>query len=212
MIRNSQPQPELLPAEFYAQSALVVARQLLGARLVRQLPDGTRLSGRIVETEAYTGVDDMASHGRAKRTPRNLPMWGAPGRAYVYLTYGMHWMLNAVAEAEGHPAAVLIRAIEPLEGLEFIQAQRRNLPLFEQTNGPARLTQALAVDKSFNTVDLTTTAGNLWIERGVTISDECVRTGPRIGLGKTPEPWFSIQWRWWVGGNLHVSVGSGKRG
>src|ERR1700694_3715745 len=80
-----------LPAEFYARSALIVARDLLGARLVRVMPDGTRISGRIVETEAYSGVNDLASHGRTKRTKRNTPMWGQPGYAYTYLTYGLYW-------------------------------------------------------------------------------------------------------------------------
>ena len=103
--------PALLPSTFYAQSALTVARQLLGARLVRVLPDGTRLSGRIVETEAYTGLDDLASHGRRQRTKRNAPMYGPPGRAYIYFTYGNYWMLNIVTEPEDQPAAVLIRAV-----------------------------------------------------------------------------------------------------
>ena len=98
--------PEIiLPRQFYAQSALLVARQLLGALLVRRLSDGTHIRGLIVETEAYSGIDDLASHGRARRTPRNLPMWGAPGRAYVYLSYGIHSMLNIVTEPDSHPDA-----------------------------------------------------------------------------------------------------------
>ncbi|HEY1408158.1 MAG TPA: DNA-3-methyladenine glycosylase [Promineifilum sp.] len=116
--------PEPFTASFYAASALTVARKLLGARLVRVLPDGTRLSGRIVETEAYTGLDDMASHGHTRPTKRNQVMYGPPGRAYVYFTYGNYWLLNAVCEAEGHPAAVLLRAVEPLEGLDAMAARR----------------------------------------------------------------------------------------
>ncbi|HMT21678.1 MAG TPA: DNA-3-methyladenine glycosylase, partial [Promineifilum sp.] len=111
---NRSPLPEPLPASFYTPSALVVARHLLGARLVRLLPNGARLAGRIVETEAYSGIDDLASHGHSRRTPRNLPMYGPPGRAYVYFTYGNYWLFNAVAEPDGDPAAVLIRAVEPL--------------------------------------------------------------------------------------------------
>lgn len=202
----------IYPPEFYNRSALVVARELLGAKLVRVLPDGTRVAGRIVETEAYTGIDDLASHGRAKRTPRNLPMWGAPGRAYVYLTYGMYWMLNVSAEPEGQPAAILIRALEPLEGLDHMARQRPDRKPHEWTSGPARLALALSIDKSLNTVDMTTPAAGLWIESDQIIPDELVRTGPRIGLGKTPEPWLSIPWRWWVVGNRHVSVGSGRLG
>lgn len=206
---ESQP----LNVDFYNRSALVVARDLLGARLVRVLPDGTRIAGRIVETEAYTGLDDLASHaGRHKRTPRNLPMWKAPGRSYVYFTRGIHWMLNVVVEPEDQPAAVLIRAIDPLEGLDTIGRHRPDSKPLDWTSGPARLTRALAISGALNEADMTTTAAGLWIEDDEAIPDELVRSGPRIGLGKTPEPWFSIPWRWWVGGNAYVSAGSGKLG
>src|SRR5258706_9769433 len=101
-----------LPRSFYEHYAVIVARDLLGARLVRQEPGQERIAGRIVETEAYTGIEDLASHGRHRRTKRNLPMWETPGYAYVYMSRGIHWMLNIVTEPEDHPAAVLIRAIE----------------------------------------------------------------------------------------------------
>lgn len=205
---NIQP----IPVEFYARSALVVARELLGARLVRILPDGSRLSGRIVETEAYSGLDDMASHGRSKRTKRSAPMWDVPGRAYIYFTYGMYWMLNVVAEPVDYPAAVLIRAIEPLEGLDIMRQQRSDRKMAEWTSGPARLVIALTITGALNTADMTRTDSGLWIEPDETIPDSLVRTGPRIGLGKTPEPWFTIPWRWWVAGNPYVSAGSGKLG
>jgi DNA-3-methyladenine glycosylase len=200
-------------AAYYHRSALIVARELLGSRLVRVLPDGTRISGKIVETEAYSGLEDLASHaGRHKRTPRNLPMWKAPGIAYIYKTYGLYWLLNVVVEPEERPAAVLIRALEPLEGLDVIQQNRPLAKMLEWTSGPARLTLALSVTGALNEVDMTTTGSGLWIEPYESIPDERVRTGPRIGMGKTPEPWYSMPWRWWVRGNPHVSVGSGKLG
>ncbi|MEZ4518570.1 MAG: DNA-3-methyladenine glycosylase [Chloroflexota bacterium] len=201
-----------LPQSFYAQSALTVARELLGAQLVRILPDGTRISGRIVETEAYSGLDDLASHGHSRRTPRNTVMYGPPGHAYVYFTYGNWWMPNVVAEPEDTPAAVLIRALEPLDGLDEMARRRTGRPPEEWTNGPAKLAVALDIGKELNGVDLTTHENGLWIEPDITIPEELVRTGPRIGMGKTPEPWYSMPWRWWVGGNLYVSKGSGKKG
>ena len=200
------------PASFYIPSALTVARNLLGARLVRVLPGGERVSGRIVETEAYSGLDDLASHGHSRRTPRNEVMYGPPGRAYVYFTYGNYWLFNAVCEPAGDPAAVLIRALEPLEGLDEMAARRPGRGPLEWTSGPGKLVLALGITGVENTVDLTTTAAGLWIEPDVTIPDEQVRTGPRVGMGKTPEPWHSIPWRWWVAGNEFVSKGSGKRG
>jgi DNA-3-methyladenine glycosylase len=194
-----------LPVSFYDRQALIVARELLGARLVRCEPGIGRIAGRIVETEAYTGHDDLASHGRLRITKRNAPMWEAPGHAYVYRSRGLHWMLNAVVEPEGQPAAVLIRAIEPLEGLDYIAARRPDRKPLEWTSGPARLAAALGITGDLNRADLTTEEATLWIEADVTIPDSEVRTGPRIGMGKTPEPWYSIPWRFWVGNNPHVS-------
>lgn len=195
-----------LPRDFYAQHATQVARQLLGATLVRRLPDGALIRAKIVETEAYSGTDDLASHGRAKRTPRNLPMYGAPGHAYVYLAYGIHWLLNVVAEPIDSPAAVLIRAAEPLEGAEHIAARRDGRPPHDWTSGPARLTVALGITGAHNKLDLTATAHGLWIAAGEDVPDGAVRTGARIGLGKrVREPWLSIPWRWWIADNRYVS-------
>jgi len=109
------PPAPRLPRDFFGRSTLTVAREILGQRLVRLERDGRRLSGRIVEAEAYVGTEDRGCHARAGRTARNETMWGAAGHAYVYFTYGMHWMLNLVTEAEGFPAAVLIRGILPEE-------------------------------------------------------------------------------------------------
>ncbi len=199
-----------LPRSFYDRPALMVARELLGARLVRQTVDGKRVSGRIVETEAYTGSDDLASHGRRKITQRNAPMWGAPGYTYVYMLRGIHWMLNVVVESEGIPAAVLFRAIEPVEGLDVIAQRRPERKPLEWTSGPARLTAALDITGVKNKVDMVVQQNGLWIEPDAAVPDAEVRTGPRIGLGKVPEPWLSMPWRFWIAGNPYVSQGSGR--
>lgn len=190
---------------FYARNARDIARDLIGARLVRNL-NGERLSGMIVETEAYTGLDDLASHGRAGKTARNMPMWESPGHAYLYLVYGMYWLLNIACEPAGQPAAVLIRAIEPIEGLATMQMNRGPRPERFLTNGPGRLTIALGLDGEMNRARLTTPDSGLWIEADQTFDDAALQTGPRIGLGKNvPEPWFSIPWRWWLRDNTFVS-------
>jgi hypothetical protein len=116
--------PRPLPPTFYARPTLDVARELLGCVVARRLPDGETLRARIVETEAYVGEEDKACHARAGRTPRTMPLYGPPGIAYIYLTYGMHHLLNAVTEREGFPAAVLIRAAEPLEGVDRMARAR----------------------------------------------------------------------------------------
>jgi DNA-3-methyladenine glycosylase len=187
-------QNEILPSSFYRQDTLEVARRLLGARLVR-LQDGQRISGLIVETEGYCGEADLGCHARAGRTPRTEVMYGPPGHAYVYFTYGNHWMLNAVTQAEGQPEAVLIRAILPLEGLQQVVARRAPQPRKRWTDGPGKLAQALDITGEQNRLDLTTAAGGLFIETGIPIPEAFVTTTPRIGLNTVPEPWKSIPWR-----------------
>ena len=181
------------PRSFYAQPTLTVARALIGARLVRIL-DGIKLVGLITETEAYISEKDLACHAKAGLTPRTKVMFGEPGHAYVYFTYGNHWMLNAVSEREGFPAAVLIRAIQPIEGVEVMSARRQE----RNTFGPGKLTQALGITKSENNADLTGTASGLWIEAGVKVPNSRVTKGPRVGLNNTPEPWLSKPWRFKV--------------
>jgi len=185
----------ILPREFYNRPTLTVARELIGARLVRIL-DGVKLVGLITETEAYIGEEDLACHAKAGRTPRTAVMYGLPGHAYVYFTYGNHWMLNVVTEREGFPAAVLIRAIQPTEGVELMSARRKGRDTF----GPGKLTQAMGITKSENGVDLTVAGAGLWIEAGVSVPDENVTIGPRVGLNTVPEPWFSKPWRFLVKG------------
>ena len=186
-----------LPVSFYNRSVLDVARQLLGQRLVR-LMDGRRVAGYITETEAYQGESDLACHARAGRTARTEALYGPPGHAYVYFIYGVHWMLNCVAEPENQPAAVLIRAMLPSEGLDCIAARRKPARPQDWTNGPARLCQALGIDGNFNGVDLTRTQQQLWIESGEAVMEPSVMTGPRVGIANVPEPWRSMPWRFRV--------------
>ena len=191
------------PRDFFARPAPQVAPELLGCLLVRCW-EGQRLAGVITEVEAYQGVDDQACHARAGKTARNAVMFGGPGKAYVYFTYGMHWMLNLVCEAEGLPAAVLIRAIRPVEGLEVMRMLRPTLadkPAW--LNGPAKLTQALAIGREQNGVDVCSEDEGLWVEKGISVPAEEVETTPRIGIGYAPEPWLSLPWRWvWKAGNV----------
>jgi DNA-3-methyladenine glycosylase len=182
-----------IPRSFFSQPTLSVARQLLGARLVK-LEGGRRLSGIIVEAEAYIGREDLGCHAsRGGRTPRNAVMFGLPGRAYVYFTYGMHWMLNLVTEAEDFPAAVLVRAIIPAEGREAMRRRRKGREPI--AGGPAMLCQALQLDGRWNGYDLCEKKAQLYLERAFRIPKDGVTIGPRVGLYTVPEPWKSIPWR-----------------
>lgn len=183
-----------LPLDFYLRPTLTVARELLGCRLVRIL-NGVRLAGIITETEAYIGESDLACHARAGKTKRTAPMYGRAGKAYIYFTYGMHWCFNAVTEAEGFPAAVLIRAVETVEGADVVAIRRAKAKRAAWTNGPAKLTAAFNIHSQHNEIDLTTPEAGLWIEAGTPILDECVTIGPRVGLYSVPEPWKSMPWR-----------------
>ena len=182
-----------LPREFYDRSTLKVARGLIGARLVRVL-GANKLVGLISETEAYIGEKDLGCHAKAGLTPRTKVMYGPPGHAYVYFTYGNHWMLNVVTEHEGFPAAVLIRAIQPIEGIEIMSARRGGRDTF----GPGKLTQALSITGAEDGLDLTQTNSGLWIETGVDVPNARVTKGPRVGLNTVPEPWKSKPWRFLV--------------
>lgn len=175
-----------------------MAPELIGCRLVR-IFNGERLAGLITETEAYQGEEDLACHARVGLTPRTEPMYGPPGHAYIYFTYGMHWLLNAVTDGEGVPAAVLIRGILPTEGLEQMAALR---PMLAQKNGwldgPAKLTQALALDGKLNRADLCSPDSKLFIEAGVPLPAEVLKVKPRVGIKSVPEPWRSLPWRWQI--------------
>lgn len=171
---------EVLPVAFYARPARIVARELLGCRVVSDV-DG-RTAGRIVETEAYTGPDDPASHAAASigRTERNDPLFGPPGTAYVHLNYGIHWCLNAVTGEEGHPAGVLLRALAPTEGEERMRSRRGHEEL---TSGPARLTEALAVGPDLQRHPLTRAPLRI-LRAEARVPEEAIDRTPRIGISR----------------------------
>ena len=201
--------PRPLPRSFYARETLTVARELLGCVLARE-SGGAILRGRIVEAEAYVGEGDKACHARAGRTPRTDVLYGPPGLAYVYLTYGMHYLLNAVTEPAGRPAAVLIRAVEPLEGLDRM-ARGRGLSNGASANphllasGPAKLCQAFGLDLRQNRSDLR--GPGLWIEAGDPMPDALVATSPRIGCQTAPAPWDLMPWRFYERDSPFVTPG-----
>jgi DNA-3-methyladenine glycosylase len=150
-----------LKREFYHRPTLKVAKDLLGKYLV--VNSGREiLSGKIVEAEAYIGSDDPACHAHRGMTPRNRVMFGPPGHAYIYFTYGMYHCLNLVTEKEGFPAAVLIRAIEPLQGVELMMKRRKTTNMKNLTSGPGKLCQALGLDRSLNGADLC--SEEIWVE------------------------------------------------
>jgi DNA-3-methyladenine glycosylase len=187
-----------LDRAFYQHPTREVARDLLGLVIVSVSPEG-RTSGRIVETEAYLGTDDPASHAaRLSRGPVEV-MWGEPGIAYVYRSYGIHAMLNVVAEPQGETGAVLIRALEPLEGIDLMRRRRGVEHERLLCSGPGRLCQSLGIGLDLHGTDLVT-SDTLWIESGETASD--VSISGRIGISRGQEH----NWRYWITGNRHVSA------
>lgn len=198
----------------FASDAASLAVALLGKRLVRVLGDGTRLSGEIVETEAYLGVEDLAAHSAGgRRTARNEAMYGRPGTAYVYFTYGMHHCFNVVCGAEGEPAAVLVRALAPVEGVGVMRENRLRarprgarsaLRDVDLCSGPARLCAAMGIDLSFNGLDLVR-GGGLFVEcAGWSPGAGEVLNTARVGVGYAGR-WAVAPLRWCVAGSPHVS-------
>jgi DNA-3-methyladenine glycosylase len=184
-----------LKRDYFNRNTTTVARELLGCTLVH-IESGVRLAGIITETEAYCGEEDLACHAKAGRTPRTEVMYGPPGFAYVYFTYGNHWLFNCVTRPEGEPEAVLIRGIHPTEGIEIIAQRRGKQPRKKWTDGPGKLTQALGIDGQHNKLDLIAPDASIFIEVGNPIPDRLVTTGPRIGLYTVPDPWKSKPWRY----------------
>lgn len=178
-----------------------MARDLLGKRLVR-VDNENYLAGIISEAEAYRGEADQACHARAGRTKRTEVMYRLPGTAYVYFTYGKHWMLNFVTEVEGFPAAVLIRAIFPTKGLEIMANRRKGQPIKRWTDGPGKLCQALGINGEQNGSDTCSPDAKVFVETQFNIPDSGVIVGPRVGLNTVPEPWKSMPWRFRIAPHL----------
>jgi DNA-3-methyladenine glycosylase len=201
--------PGVLGRDFYDRPTLIVAQELLGKVLVHRTSAGVA-AGMIVEAEAYIGEDDPACHAAPGPTRRNAPLYGPPGLAYVYLNYGIHYLVNAVTEAEGHPAAVLIRALEPVDGVRLMlkrrAPERRHIDAVDLCRGPGNLTRALGITLADNLLDLTLRPGSgqassrLYVEdRGMKVGE--IASGARIGITVGVDR----PWRFWVAGNRSVS-------
>jgi DNA-3-methyladenine glycosylase len=193
--------PEPLPVEFYLQDTREAAKSLLGQTLVRTLPGGETLSGIIVETEAYL-KDDPACHAYKGQTPRNAMMFGPPGHAYVYFTYGLHMMLNLVCAPAGTAEAVLIRALEPTGGIDLMRVHRGGIAETKQlANGPGKLAQALALTRlAHNGLDITTSRSELYVLPRAAAPCGIVET-TRIGISQGVD----LPWRYYLRGNPYVS-------
>lgn len=179
--------------KFYERPALDVARDLLGQILVKE-HKGMRVAARIVETEAYVGPEDLACHAAKGRTARTDVLFGPPGVAYVFLIYGMHHCFNAVVESEGVGAAVLVRGVEPIQGIA---------PSV-RTDGPGRVCKAMGITLADNRT-LLTERESLWIEKASAVSARQVARGPRIGV-EYAGAWAKKPYRFWVKGSLGVSL------
>jgi DNA-3-methyladenine glycosylase len=185
-----------LTTAFYTQDTITVAQNLLGCLLVSEVGGAAeRTSGIIVETEAYVREKDPASHAYRGKTGRNQVMYGEPGRAYVYFIYGKYYLLNVVTEKSGTPGAVLIRALEPVDGIEIMKKRRASDSVQELTTGPAKMTQALGITGEHNGVDVT--GDVIWIEQYETPSQ--IQSSPRIGVSDE-QPL-----RFFINGNRYVS-------
>ncbi|MBI9048682.1 MAG: DNA-3-methyladenine glycosylase [Anaerolineaceae bacterium] len=189
-----------LPRIFFQKSAVEVAPALLGKTLYMQ-EGNQQIAGIISECEAYQGERDLACHARAGKTARTLPMYGKAGHAYIYFTYGIHWMFNIVTDCINEPAAVLIRAIVPILGFEIIAERRAPQPKEVWTNGPAKVCQAFNIDKRFNQLDMCQPDSPIRICKGIAIPPEEILQSARIGINQTPEPWLSIPWRFYLAEN-----------
>ena len=204
MVKLIKPTKRRLSREFYTRSnVLLVARELLGKLLVVPHESGKRVSGMIVEVEAYRGPEDRASHAYGgRRTKRTETMYGPGGTAYVYFVYGMYNQFNVVTNVEDIPHAILVRALEPVEGLDIMRRRRKGRSEYELTSGPGRLCLAMGIDRRLDKADLL--GRKVWIEEGVSVSPRDIARGPRIGIDYA-EKWVTKPWRFWIKDNPFVS-------
>ena len=190
----------LLDRAFFDRPVLEVAADLLGCVVQRRTAEGT-VAVRLTEVEAYRGADDPGSHAYRGQTPRTASMFGPPGHAYVYFTYGMHWCMNLVCHPAGEAAAVLLRAGEVVEGLELAQRRRPTSSVRDLARGPARLTKVLAIDRALDGADVVGPRGELQVHAGSRAA--AIRTGPRVGVGGAGA---DFPWRFWLDDEPTVSV------
>jgi DNA-3-methyladenine glycosylase len=193
-----------LPREFYTRSNVVtVARELLGKLLVVPARNGTRVSGKVVEVEAYRGPQDRAAHSfGGRRTQRTETMYRIGGTAYVFFVYGMYYQFNVVTNVVDIPHAVLVRAVEPVEGIELMRRRRHGQTDHNLTNGPGKLSIAMAIDRKLDAADLL--GDRVWLEEGQNLPRSKIASGPRIGIDYAEE-WIHKPWRFWIKDNSFVS-------
>jgi DNA-3-methyladenine glycosylase len=193
-----------LPREFYTRpKVLTVARDLLGKLLVVPAAVGQRVSGMIVEVEANRGPEDRASHAYGgRRTKRTETMYQEGGIAYVYFVYGMYYQFNVVSNVADVPHAILVRALEPVEGIELMRQRRHSHPDRNLTNGPGKLCLAMGIDRALDKADLL--GDRVWVEEFRKVSPRQIASGPRIGIDYA-EAWIEKPWRFWVRNNPFVS-------
>jgi DNA-3-methyladenine glycosylase len=196
--------PHKLPRDFYLRpDVLTVSRDLLGKLLVVPGDNGERVSGKIVEVEAYRGPEDRASHAYGgRRTKRTETMYRTGGVAYVYFVYGMYYQFNVVSGIADVPHAILVRALEPIEGIELMRTRRHSHPDHNLTNGPGKLCIAMGIDRQLIGADLL--GDKVWLEDFETVSPRRIGRGPRIGIDYAEE-WIDKPWRFWIRDNRFVS-------
>jgi DNA-3-methyladenine glycosylase len=188
-----------LTREFFTRPTLDVSKDLLGKFLIHEY-HGKRIGGMIVETEAYVGKEDRASHSfGGRRTKRNEVEYGLGGHVYIYLVYGLHYQLNFVTAGVNEPECILIRALRPTDGIEFMKKFRHTNKESNLTNGPGKLCQALKLDKSFYGYDICRKNAKLYVEdRGIKISAKQIKKGPRVGIDYAGPKWSKVPWRFYI--------------